>query len=398
MSTVKPIVLLFCRYFLPGRKGGGPIRQYENLIKAVGDRIDFRIVTLDRDLGDVEPYDSVPIGSWTDQEGAKVLYLPERDVTPKRIAEIVEETAPSLVYLNSFWDRAFTAAFLTARKHGSWNALPVLFAVRGGFNPAALAINGLRKRAYIAWMKVTGRLRGIIWHATTNLEAEVLRREFCGQEGFGLVQAPDLGVGAADDLGAWRPRPEGSPLRLALLSRIAPIKNIDFAIAALAKAKEAVEFTIYGPEEDTDYTSQCKALAAELPPNHSVNFAGGIDGGEVMQRLSAHDGFILPTKGENYGHAIAEALAAGLPTMISERTPWLDRSAGGGCDVVPLDTGTQGWAERIDQWAHIDADEMRQSHKATLVWAAANLQTPEQIDEQEAVFLSAIAMKESRHA
>jgi glycosyltransferase involved in cell wall biosynthesis len=35
-----------------------------------------------------------------------------------------------------------------------------------------------------------------------------------------------------------------------------------------------------------------------------------------------HDLFILPTLGENYGHVIVEAWAAGVPVLLSDQTPW----------------------------------------------------------------------------
>lgn len=396
MDKNKPIVLLFCRYFLPGRKGGGPIRQYENLIEAAGSRLDFRIVTLDRDLGDNAPYDGVPVGEWLEHGPAKVLYLPEASVDPSRVATIIDDTAPDIVYLNSFWDRCFTANFLTARKQRSWPDLPVLFAVRGGFNPAALAINRWRKRAYILWLKWSGRLANVFWHATTDLEAQILSREFGQQPGFEVLQAPDLGVAASADLGAWQPRAAGAQLRLALVSRIAPIKNIEFAIEALSHCKQPVSLHIYGPREDAQYAAECEAMAASLPAHCSVHFAGSIGGHEVVERLSEHDGFLLPTKGENFGHVIAEALAAGTPTMISERTPWLDKAAGGGCEIASLSEGPEGWAKRIDAWAMLDGEAMRALHEETLAWGAQHLQSDSQIAEQEALFLKAIEQASER--
>jgi len=38
--------------------------------------------------------------------------------------------------------------------------------------------------------------------------------------------------------------------------------------------------------------------------------------------ISKHHIFILPTKGENFGHAIFEALSQGKPILISNQTPW----------------------------------------------------------------------------
>ncbi|MDQ6844340.1 MAG: glycosyltransferase, partial [Bacteroidota bacterium] len=44
--------------------------------------------------------------------------------------------------------------------------------------------------------------------------------------------------------------------------------------------------------------------------------------GEVAQALSGSHVFILPSKSENFGHAIYEALSAGRPVITSTKTPW----------------------------------------------------------------------------
>jgi glycosyltransferase involved in cell wall biosynthesis len=391
MSQDKLQILLFCRYYLPGRKGGGPIRQFENLVNAIGDQFQFNIVTLDRDLGSSAPYDAITTQSWSKLGRARVFYIAEDDVTNNVLSQLIEQTSPDLIYLNSLWDRCFTAGVLSARGQASWANIPLLFAVRGGLNPAAFAINGLAKRLYVFWLKLSGRLRSIVWHATTDLEAQIMERTFGNQQGFGLLQSPDLSVAARRDIEGWKARAPGKPLRLALLARVAPIKNVEFAIEALGHCNLPVELTIYGPKEDQAYVNRCEALSANLPPHCTVNFAGELDGNLILDRLAAHDAFILPTKGENYGHAIAEALAAGLPVLVSDRTPWADRSKGGGCIVRPLENGPSTWAQVIDDWAMMEGAAMENEHRSTLEWAQHNLQTEEQMAEQLQLFVDAIA-------
>jgi glycosyltransferase involved in cell wall biosynthesis len=58
------------------------------------------------------------------------------------------------------------------------------------------------------------------------------------------------------------------------------------------------------------------------------------DRGEVAPErvgilLGEYDYLLLPTHGENFGHVIAEALRAGLPCVISDRTPWNGLEAAG---------------------------------------------------------------------
>ena len=45
-------VLVTIGSYLPGYKAGGPIRSVANLIDALGDDFEFRVVTSDKDLGE----------------------------------------------------------------------------------------------------------------------------------------------------------------------------------------------------------------------------------------------------------------------------------------------------------------------------------------------------------
>ena len=47
---------------------------------------------------------------------------------------------------------------------------------------------------------------------------------------------------------------------------------------------------------------------------------------KVRSVLEKSQLFVLPTEGENFGHAIFEALAVGCPILISDQTPWRDLS------------------------------------------------------------------------
>ena len=67
-------VLTFAGAFLPGYKAGGPIKTIRNLFEQTGVDVSYRLVTSDRDLGDVNPYDSVACGMWNQVGNASVFY------------------------------------------------------------------------------------------------------------------------------------------------------------------------------------------------------------------------------------------------------------------------------------------------------------------------------------
>jgi glycosyltransferase involved in cell wall biosynthesis len=59
-----------------------------------------------------------------------------------------------------------------------------------------------------------------------------------------------------------------------------------------------------------------------MPVNVTVKYHGEIEPSKVQEALKDSHVFILPSKSENFGHAIYEALATGRPVITSDHTPW----------------------------------------------------------------------------
>ena len=113
-------------------------------------------------------------------------------------------------------------------------------------------------------------------------------------------------------------------LRVVYISRIIPKKNIIFFLQLLKKLPEDIRlrFDIYGEVEDSNYWEQAKQIINSLPGNISVEDHGALPHGKVIEALEASHIFVLPSKGENFGHAIFESWSAGRPCLISDKTPW----------------------------------------------------------------------------
>jgi glycosyltransferase involved in cell wall biosynthesis len=83
-----------------------------------------------------------------------------------------------------------------------------------------------------------------------------------------------------------------------------------------------VTLHVYGIQEDPTYWTECQRLIAALPANVHLHYKGPLSPDDVITTLASYDAFFLPTLGENFGHAIHEALLAGCPVLVSDRTPW----------------------------------------------------------------------------
>ena len=167
---------------------------------------------------------------------------------------------------------------------------------------------------------------GSSWHATSDKEVAVIAdrlgaRRHGGRRGW----RPDLHIPRAPSVGlcdSVQKESREPGLTVAVVARIAPIKNLDGALRVLKQVRSTVTYNIFGPLEDQKHWRLCKRLIDELPDNITVNYHGSIPHRDIPDMLSLADMFFLPTHGENFGHTILEALLASCPPLISDRTPW----------------------------------------------------------------------------
>jgi glycosyltransferase involved in cell wall biosynthesis len=347
--NIKISVLALTSYYLPSYKAGGPIKTVKNMIEQLGG-CRFSVVTRDRDLGDERPFSSLKINSWEALEKASVIYLSPENLSLQKMASLINASEFEVLYLNSFFDSAFSIKPLLARRLGLIRQCPVVLAPRGEFSTGALALKPLKKKLFIEISKLLGLHRGVVWQASSELEEQdivsalgvrlssiCLAKDLPPRSSIGI---PGKNISATDTC------------RLIFLSRISPMKNLDFALQVLAKVRASLVFNIYGPIEDEGYWKSCLSLIEKLPANISVNYCGSVTPDQVADVFSGHDLFLFPTRGENYGHVIAESLSVGTPVLLSDQTPWQDLAQNDLGWDLPLDL--EVFAEKIETIAVMD--------------------------------------------
>ncbi len=279
----KPVVLVFVGFYLPGYRGGGPIRSIANMVDRLSDEFDFRIVTRDRDLGDKVPYTSIDVNCWNLVGKAKVFYLDSSSFSLFTIFRLIRNTYHDVLYLNSFFDTRFTWAALLSRRLLGF-CQPVVLAPRGEFSEGAVNLKKWKKAPFLRLVHLSGLLDKVLWHASTKLELVDIVR-VVGAGGASICVAENISI--APDLVA-RPSLDrdrsrvldlvpGPSLRVCFLSRISPMKNLDFALRVLRQIKVGVEFNIYGPIELPSYWALCESLIGELPAHVHVSYLGSVE-------------------------------------------------------------------------------------------------------------------------
>jgi len=329
IKSHKPIILTFVAYYLPGYKSGGPVRTIANMVDQFGHEFDFRIVTADRDSFDKRPYPNVVIDCWNTVGKAKVFYVSRAKRSLWHLARLICNIEHDVLYLNSFFRFDFTIKPLFLRYLGILPKRPIVIAPRGEFSSGALVLKSTKKKAYMAAVKSIGLYHNVLWQASTELEASDIVNAM-GVSTKQIVVAKNLSAlptEIANEASLNNKKNYHAPLRICFLSRISPVKNLNYALSILAEVKARVEFSIYGLIDDELYWKQCQTMINRLPSNITVKYYGVIEHSAVFRELVKHDLFFLPTRGENFGHAIVEALAAGLPVLISDQTPWLNLSS-----------------------------------------------------------------------
>ncbi|MBN2108331.1 MAG: glycosyltransferase [Deltaproteobacteria bacterium] len=368
------------------------------MVSVLSDDFDFRIVTADRDFKDKGSYPDVVVDDWNQVGRAKVLYCSPDKRSLLFWVRLLRGIPYDVLYLNSFFDPFFTQMPLLARLLGIIPRRPTILAPRGALARGALALKAWKKKPYLGVVNTVNLYKDITWQASSQYEAADIRRamgEIAKRIVLAIVLAPDMPGDRVSISGIPNggQSPQGGALRVCFLSRICEMKNLDYALRVLAQVKAPVIFNIYGVAEDILYWQHCQRLIKDLPAHVVVHYHGRISHDKVLQTLSMNELFFLPTRGENYGHVIFEALAAGLPVLISDKTPWRNlESLGVGWDL-PLEA-QERFCAVIEAQAALDNEARAEYRRRAREYAELTAADDQVLQDNLALFWGAITGKQ----
>ena len=255
--------------------------------------------------------------SWEPSIAERTIVLGGRFRT---VDEVLEEVKPDIVHFNKIWDWPLHLAVKAVRKRG----IPYYCTPRGSLEPWALGRKRLKKRlARALYQDRDLRLAAAI-QVTSEEEAARIR-----ELGFDnrIVLSPN-GVEVRERIG----RRYGEKRRALFLSRMHPGKGALDLVRSWAALKAAGDSSIgdwecefvYSVRDDVERgcEAEVKAEAARLGVDDAMIFTGELRDDGKWAAYERAELFILPTVSENFGIAIAEALASGLPVITTEGAPW----------------------------------------------------------------------------
>ncbi len=218
--------------------------------------------------------------------------------------------------------------------HPSWAAaqecircgVPYACFPHGMLEPWAVSRQGWWKyvKKYVYWHLVEKR---VFYNAEAALFATRREREVAGLvvslECLSAV-LPPFGVDTTDEMLTNSPSDRIVKATVdkyvLFLGRIHPKKNVTFLLEAWAKAKiqERWQLVVAGPSEQ-GYLAELKRLAKFLKIDKDVTFLEFVFGDDKKYLLQNAQWLVLPSKQENFGIAVLEALQYGCPVAISDQ-------------------------------------------------------------------------------
>ena len=206
---------------------------------------------------------------------------------------------------------------------------------------------------------------------TTAAEERLAQQSFWLHDWKGLVvpygaSGPD-GEAEAQRRAFYQSCPEAEGRRFLLyLGRVHRKKGGDMLVEAFAKIAERdpeLDLVMAGPDQQ-QWRSVLQEAAAKAGIRGRVHWPGMLKGDVKWGAFYASEAFILPSHQENFGIAVAEALACGRPVLLSDKVNIASEIASDGAGLVEADT-PQGTSRLLERWMEMSREQrVEMSHLA----------------------------------
>jgi len=346
-------ILHYTGVYAPAWSIGGPTRSVSSLCAGLA-ALGHTVTVLTTNAG-LQGRADIPTDRAVIREGVAVRYFPAvydwmgLQSPALEAAVAAEASACDIVHVTGVWQPTSRAACRAARRAGR----PYVCSPRGALGRYSFTQKSWKKLPYF-WLWERPNLAGAAaLHYTSAME-----RAECGR--FGL-KPPGFVVPNSIDLAAWR-RNEAAgqawrqaqavgagELLLLYAGRLHHKKGLELLaeIAAALPAGAAWKFALVGHDEDGTGGLLRQAFAAAGLSSRLL-ILPGVETAQLAAVYSAADVFVFPSRHENFGNVVVEALACGCPVLLSDQIGVADQLAGlPGVAVRPRQAAA--WASAITE-------------------------------------------------
>lgn len=361
-EQILPTIVIFTDWYVPGFKAGGPVQSVYNLSVVLSENFHVKVVTRNTDLNSNDPYPGIVSNQWVKiGENHEVMYLSKDKTNFKYIKQIVKENTSNTIVINGLFSLYFS--FLPALLCITYPVSKVFIAVRGMLHASALSVKPLKKQLFLAFARGFGLYQKPTLLATNEEEANEIKRVLGKTK---MAIAPNIPM-------VYKPlesrAEKNAVFTIAFIGRIAPEKNPLTLIQALYSIKVPINVVFCGGSNNETYLNEFNNMLDKLPDNISKIYHPEMSHEQIQQLIKHTDLMVLPSLGENFGHAIYESLLGGVPVIIGNNTPWKNlESVMAGVEIEPKnekvltdaimtfvsmdDTTYQLWREGANKKAH----------------------------------------------
>jgi glycosyltransferase involved in cell wall biosynthesis len=305
---------------------GGPSQMVLGLSGALASRdIDVTIITTNSngDIGQL-PLD-VTLNQPIEKNGYQIIYFRcspfRRYKFSLSLLQWLNANARQfdLAHIHALFSPVTTLAATIARYH----KLPYIMRPCGMLDPADLQKKKRLKQIYATLLECPNLAGAAAIHFTSKQEAKISER--FGLDSTGKMPMPqDLVIPLGVTSGFYPQKlPQSEVPIILFMSRIEPKKGLDLLIPALESILASgieFHFILAGSNpQDADYEAGIKVKIQHSSLVKYTTITGFASGDLKNKLLTNADLFVLPSYYENFGIAVAEAMAAGKPVVISDR-------------------------------------------------------------------------------
>jgi glycosyltransferase involved in cell wall biosynthesis len=328
---------------------GGPSQMVRGFSTALANEgIEITLLTTNSNGDAGQPPLDVPLGEPVKQDNYQIIYFPcspwRRYKFSLDLLQWLVNNAKdyNLAHIHALFSPVSTASATIAR----YKQLPYVLRPLGTLDPADLTKKKQLKQIYGSLLEKPNLEGAAAIHFTSQEEAKVSARfgavtkDLVIPLGVNVPQLPAAGI-VRQQLGIDRDIP-----LILFMSRIDRKKGLDLLIPALSNLQAAgIDFHFVlagGNPQNPDYESVINHQINTYNLKSRSTITGFVQGELKLGLLQDADLFVLPSYYENFGIAVAEAMAVGTPVVISDRVHiWQEIAAASAgwitsCEVATL--------------------------------------------------------------
>ena len=297
-------------------RSGGPATAIVPMCRALQQHgVEVLLITTNAGMSDAEPaladYKGVPAKFFPSQLGESFKY--SRPLTAWLNSHAREF---DVAHIHAVFNHSSIAAAHVCRKAG----VPYVVRPLGTLEPWSMTQKSIRKRVFwqVAGKAMLGRAAAV--HYTTEAEKVSTERLLRLNHGKVIGLGVEVNSSANDKLAEHFPTLDNEPYVL-VMSRLHPKKGLDVLLEAFLALVDHEKFArwrlVIAGDGPFDHVLKLKAMVAANSHRDRVLFTGWLDGEQKSAVLSGASLLALPSRQENFGMCVMEALSRSVPVLVS---------------------------------------------------------------------------------